>query len=115
MATLAAELTKPDVLGPWADRWPKLEESTFGLLEATKEGRAASTNLIVVVDQFEDYPLVLPRRSRATHEPASAIPTKMMDAGSGVAVTEFASTTSLGKPSGLSRSRKWGPKPPVPV
>ena len=54
VAALAAELSRSDVLGPSADRAALLEGSSFGLLEATKEGRPPGTNLMVFVDQFED-------------------------------------------------------------
>ena len=54
VATLAAELNKSDVLGPSAERAALLDGSSFGLLEATKEGRPPETNLLVFVDQFED-------------------------------------------------------------
>lgn len=71
VAALAAELNKNDVLGPSAEREEILEKSTVGLLEATKEGRSPETNLLVVVDQFEDlFRLVKERKLdalRAAH------------------------------------------------
>jgi hypothetical protein len=47
-ATLSA------ALGLSSQRVKVLESSTFGLLEATKDGYPPATNLLVFVDQFED-------------------------------------------------------------
>jgi len=54
VATLAAELNKPEVLGPSPERVEILQGSTFGLLRAATVGRSRATNLLVFVDQFED-------------------------------------------------------------
>jgi len=54
VATLAAELNKDGILGPSAGRAALLESSSFGLIETAREGSPPGTNLMVVVDQFED-------------------------------------------------------------